>query len=583
MSSAAPTPAATAPDAAASAGDRRAILQPGGGWTLVRYRLLQLGHLIDQHLRDRPGRTFLVLVLLTFVWAALYQLLSVIFRQVQNWQLVAVIAKQQIFVHFFLALGVMLAFSNAVLAFGSLFGRAEPAHLMSLPASARQIVLVKWIEGALLSSWSFLLLGVPLMLAVGQASPVPWYFYPLFIGHFSAFVILPSTFGLLAAWAVAMFAPRRPLALALWIGILLVAVAVGWLARLSTIDSSAEEWVNRIFTEASVAKSMWLPSTWTAQGIVSVFERNVQQSFFYLMIVVCNAGFLAWVTINVIGATWAEAYSRAQQGRFIPTIRLGWITALPVTLLFWFLPQAYRMILLKDLRTFARDPAQWTQMIIMLGLLVLYALNLPRLPLDLENPRVKGLIAFLNLTTVSLILATFTSRFVYPMLSLETQQLWLLGLIPRRRRTLLVIKYVFALVVTLTAALGVMVLATRQLKLPLHWAIMHLSVAASVCIGLCGIAVGCGARFPVLGQRNPARIASGFGGTVNLIASMVFVAATMFVMALVTWREFEGVYGAVAPVTPRLWSITAGVFAFGAATAAAAVGMGARHFERLEA
>lgn len=556
--------------------------RPNAGWILARYRGLQLGHLIDQHLRDAPGRTFTVLLLLSFVWAALYQLLVLIFRQVQNWQLVAVIANQQIFVHFFLALGVMLAFSNAVLAFGSLFGRAEPALLLSLPASARQIVLIKWIEGAALSSWSFLLLGFPLMVAVAKATPVPWYFYPLFICHFIGFVIIPSTAGILVAWLVAMWAPRRPLFLAMWIGLGLVAAAVAWLARLSSLNASAEQWVSHVFTHANLAKSVWLPSTWTAQGIVSVFERDVEKSIFYLMVVLANAAFFTWLTINLIGRSWPEAYNRAQQGRFVPTIRSGWLTAAPVYAFFGLLPRPHRMILLKDLRTFARDPTQWTQMVIMIGLLLLYALNLPRLPLDLDNPSVKGLIAFLNLTTVSLILATFTSRFVYPMLSLESQQLWLLGLLPTPRRTLLRVKFLFALIVTATSGLGVMILATRQLKLPHYWPVVHLLVAFGVCVGLCGIAVGCGARFPVLGQRNPARIASGFGGTVNLVASMLFVAAMMLSMALITWREFDAAFRTVADVEIHVWAITAALLLFSGATATAAMMMGTRHFEKLE-
>lgn len=555
----------------------------GAALNLIRCRWLQVGHVLDQNLRDAPGRSFMVLVLLAFVWFALYQLLYVIFSQIQKWQLVAVVANQQIFVHFFLALGVMLAFSNAVLAFGSLYGRSEPTFLLSLPASARQIVLIKWIEGALLSSWSFLLLGFPLMVAVARTTDVEWYYYPLFIGHFCGFVIIPSTAGLLAAWAVAMFAPRRPLVLAIVIGMGIVVAALAWLLRLSMLDTSAQEWVTRVFAHASAARSLFLPSTWTAMGIVAALERNVSGSIFYLLVVLGNAAFLVWLTINLVGGTWGEAYSRARQGRYVPTIRDGWITRVLSWMAFGYLPHRHRLILLKDLRTFARDPSQWTQMVIMLGLLVLYALNLPRLPLDLDNPRVKGLIAFLNLTTISLILATFTSRFVYPMLSLESQQLWLLGLLPMRRRTLLIVKFVFALTITSVAGLNVIWLATNQLRLPPVWRLLHLLVGFGVCVGLCGIAVGLGARFPVLRHRNPARIASGFGGTVNLVVSMLFVAAMMLAMALITYREFEYSVVQAESNIASLWIVAVAQTVFSLATCTAVMTVGIRHFDRLEA
>lgn len=549
---------------------------------LAAFRGMQLKHAIDQHLRDSPGQTFMVLVLLAFIWAALHQLLVFIFKHVQNWQLVAVVANQQIFVHFFLALAVMLAFSTGVLAFGALFGKSEPAHLLAMPASPQQIMFIKWVEGTFLSSWSFLLLGVPLMLAVATTTDVEWYYYPLFVGHFSGFVLIPCTLGYLAAWAVAMWLPRRPMVIALWVGFALVVIVIAWFARLSALDVTTEEWVSRILEHTSAMKNPWLPSTWSAMGIVAVLQRDVGQSLFYLFIVLANAAFLIWVTINIVGRTWATAYDRAQQGRFVPIIRSGWITATVINTLFFFVPRSWRYLLLKDLRTFARDATQWTQMLIMLALLVLYALNLRELPFDLGNPRVKGLVAFLNLTTISLILATFTSRFIFPMLSLESQQIWMLGLLPCKRSTLLVLKFVFAFAMTAISGLTVLLLALRQIDLPASWIAFHTLICLCVCIGLSGISVGVGARLPMLGQRNPARIASGFGGTVNLVVSMVFVAIMMFSVASVTYGEFNIGRIEVPALSSKSWWILGALCVFSIATAIAVLKIGTDHFNKLE-
>ncbi|MGE3180552.1 MAG: hypothetical protein AB7N71_02910 [Phycisphaerae bacterium] len=549
---------------------------------LAAYRGKQLKHTIDQHLRDDPGQTFMVLVLLAFIWAALHQLLVFIFEHVQNWQLVAVVANQQIFVHFFLALAIMLAFSNGVLAFGALFGRAEPAHLLAMPASPRQIMFVKWVEGTILSSWAFLLLGVPLMLAVATTTKVEWYYYPLFVGHFSGFVLIPCTLGYLAAWAVAMWLPRRPIVIAMWFGFATLAGIGIWLARLSAFDVNTEEWVARILEHTSAMKNPWLPSTWSAMGIVAVLERDVGKSVFYLLVVLANAAFLVWVTINLVGHTWAKAYDRAQQGRFVPIIRRGWVTSGITHTVFFFLPRPWRYVLQKDLRTFSRDATQWTQMLIMLALLILYALNLRELPFDLGNPRVKGLVAFLNLTTISLILATFTSRFIFPMLSLESQQLWALGLIPCKRSTLLVLKFIFAFAMTGTAGLTVLLLALRQINLPASWMTLHIMVCIFVCIGLSGISVGIGARLPMLGQRNPARIASGFGGTVNLVVSMLFVALMMFSVAWITYGEFNFGHVEVPPLGRTSWWVLGALGVFSLTTTITVLQIGIRHFNRLE-
>ncbi len=549
-------------------------------FVLVRYRAAQLRNALDQQLRQTPVRAFIVLVLLLVIWAGLDWLLTQILRQVGRYELVALVAKQQVFVHFFLVLAVMLAFSNAILAFGTLFGRDEAAHLLSLPVAPRQVVCLKWLEGMVLSSWSFLLLGVPLMLAVAGSTDVEWYYYPLFAGHFLGFVLIPATLGVLVAWAVAMWAPRRPLVIALWAGIALSAVAGAWAWSLVRGANLTEDWLPNFYRRLSVAQQPWLPSTWTAKGVFAAIERRADVSVLYLAAVLANGVFLAWATVNLLGATWSTAFSRAQQGRTEGRIRAGWVTRGLCAILFPYLPPDWRVLMLKDVRSFARDPMQWTQMAIMLGLLVIYAVNLKRLPLDIDSPGMRAVIAFLNLTTVSLILATFTSRFIFPLLSLEGQQLWLLGLLPLRRGYVLLIKFAFSVTITGLSGMVVMGLAVRALELPTDWAQLQLGVCLAVCIGLSGLAVGLGARFPVLGQRNPARIASGFGGTLNLVASMLFVGLEMAGLALAGLVRLGGLI-AVEDARVPFWLVPA-LLGLGVAVAAVSLLVGARHFERLE-
>lgn len=551
---------------------------------LSRSRTLQIGHMMDQQLREAPLRTLAVLALLAVIWLALYFLLELILRSVRQWGFVGVVTNQHIFVNFFFLLAIMLTFSNAILTFSTLYGQHEAAHLLAMPLKSRQVVLVKWIEGLALSSWSFLLLGVPLMLAIAANSDVRWYFYPLFMGHFVAFVALPACVGLLAACIVAMWMPSRPiLAGILAAGMVLLAIVV-WVLKLASKAMESEEWLRVVMSQMGMANYPWIPSTWTAKGIVLAVSGDVRQSLFYLLVVAGNALFAAWFTVNLLGATWAEAYSRAQQGRSHATIRRGWITAALCWPLKFVLHRAVHRLMLKDVRYFVRDARQWTQMAIMLGLLVTYVVNLRQLPVDVGGANQRSLMAFLNLATVSLILATFTSRFVFPLLSLESQQLWLLGLLPVRRITILLVKFLFAVTVTSVSACGVVWLASAQLALPRDWALMNLLVCLSVCVGLSGLAIGLGARFPSLGERNPARIAAGFGGTINLIASMVFVVLEVYGVAMISLGEFRATSTLTIPdqLSRDSWLQLLAVSSLGPIVATVALFVGARRFARLE-
>lgn len=519
-------------------------------------------------------------VLLLLIWAGLAGLLTAVFRQVGRWELVAVVANQHIFTHFFLVLAVMLAFSNAILAFGSLFGRSEAGYLLALPAPPRDILFIKWLEGMVLSSWSFLLLGVPLMIAVAGTSDVAWYYYPLFAGHFLGFIVIPATFGLLVAWAVAMWAPRRPRSVAIWAAVFVLAVIGIWLGTIVQ-GASSDRWLVALAEQVKVARQPYLPSAWSARGVVAAVRRDAGESLFYLGAVLANGLFFAWLVINALARSWPEAFNRANQGRPLPTVRDGRLTRILTRLLFFYLPRRWRLLLLKDVRGFLRDPTQWTQMVIMIGLLMVYAANLKRMPMNFDQPGMRAVMAFLNLTTVSLILATFTSRFVFPLLSLEGQQLWLLGLLPVERIHILVAKFIFSVTITGLSALVVMTLAMDALSLPRDWTLLQLSVAMGICVGLSGLSVGLGARFPMLTQRNPARIASGFGGTVNLVVSMLFVAAEMALLALVGASGFNDMLSGVDQLRLAAWLIPA-LFLLGCAVAALGLLVGARHFARME-
>jgi ABC-2 type transport system permease protein len=358
---------------------------------------------------------------------------------------------------------------------------------------------------------------------------------------------------------------------------------VFWVRGILENPGDPDAWVRNLLDQLSIIKHPFVATTWTARGISAALNERLDDSLFYLGVVAGNALFVSWLVINLLGWSWAEAFNRVQNGRLQTVIRWAWFTSLVTNVLFFYLPPTARRIMLKDLRGFTRDARQWSQMLIMFGLLVIYALNLNRLPVELQHDFTQGLIAFLNLTTVSLIVATFTTRFIYPLLSLESQQLWLLELLPIRRATLLLVKFVFALTVTSIASVGVMALSVHALNLPPVWARIHLVLALAVCVGLSGLAIGLGARFPVLTHRNPARIASGFGGTINLIASVLFVSVEMCGVALLSVREFRADYDLPDSLSWHGWVLLGGIVLTALLVAAGSLFFGARHFNRLEA
>ena len=62
--------------------------------------------------------------------------------------------------------------------------------------------------------------------------------------------------------------------------------------------------------------------------------------------------------------------------------------------------------------------------------------------------------------------------------------------------------------------------------------VSHQVTCVLLCLGLSGIAVGLGARFPNFRGQSPSQIAAGFGGTLNLVVSTLYILAVVLLTAV---------------------------------------------------
>ncbi len=511
-------------------------VSPGFG-LLLRLKLRLLRNRLRQLADQSPLKLVLIVVFIATIWGSLYFLFDTIFRHMRRWEHPSIVAIPYVFNIFFVAMTLLLSFSTAVLIYGALFNRAEPAFLIAAPNRPRHVVAVMFLEAMFFASWSLLLLGMPLMFAIGQVQGQSWRFYVTFVLAFLGFVPIPAALGMLAAWAVAMWLPRSAKRMMFWgAGATLVGVTLWWGHLWVSRSGTAADWLRGFMAEIEVLKAAGLPSTWVTHAVTFAIEGRPADAAFYLAVTLATALFFSWAAINLVGRYLVTAFGRAHAAPLRATAVGGptarWLTAL----LFFYRPAKVRALILKDVRTFLRDPIQWAQLIILFGLLSLYLAYLPRTRPEGFSRQWKAFICFLNYGAVTLILSTFTSRFVFPMISIEGRQMWLVGLWPLSRARVMWAKFDFALTVTAFAALSVTWLSIRALDLPVTLALIQAGGTLSVCIGLCGLAVGIGARIPSYSESNTGRIASGLGGTVNLIASIGIVALSVALMGAMCYR-----------------------------------------------
>lgn len=525
---------------------------------------------------------------------------------------------------FFLFLGAMLVFSNALISFGSLFRSKETEFLLSCPLRAEGVFAYRLVESLTFSSWAFLVLGLPLMLGYGVATGSPvepvvqthaplfyefdprwwglvweaiwrwaavyWYYPLVVLAYFVPFVVLAASAGAVAALLLAAYLPdrvKRLLGASLAVGVVAAAGVALWIHGAVVPGSPFSGALRRMLVRMEFSRNLFLPSYWVSQGLVGAARGELLEAGYFFLVLSSTAalGVVVWWELSrrLLRVSWSRAQahmgSRRRAGnRRWPLMRWG---------------PAVRLLAGKDWRLFVRDPVQWAQCAILFGLMGFYVLNLRTFSYHLARPLWKNLTALLNLAATSLVLATVATRFVFPLLSLEGRRFWVLGLVPVSRRTILWSKFLFAFVGALGVTLPLIVVSGSMLRLPAVTVWHHGLAVVCVCFGVSGLAVGLGAVYPNWREENPSKIVSGFGGTLNLLLSVGFVVLIVLLTAVpygvqgarqvarLSWRGPEA-FGALAAGGAEVYYALAASAAVGLAAGLVPMWLGQRSLERLE-
>lgn len=451
-----------------------------------------------------------------------------------------------VFSIFFLSLQVMLVFSMGIILYGGLYASPEVTFLMTLPARDERLVAHRFQEALLFSSWGFFLLASPMLAAYGLVVQAPWYFFAFLPFLMLAFAYIPCAVGAIACLLLIYRLPglRRAVVAAIALGVIVAAYHSIWTSlNVADVELLGNSWFKETFHHFRFTREEWLPSTWLSNALIDAARRGLDdpndlpwlESGKYLVVLASNA-----LILHVLLAAASRRYFRPSYwGLHSRPARSPWISASWIDRqaerLLWALPRPMRLLIVKDLRLFRRDPVQWSQFLIFFGLLLLYFANIDRFRQHKNDANVLiwvNVVSFLNLAVVGLILSTFTTRFIYPLISLEGRRFWILSRLPIERDAILWGKFFFAAGGSWLPSAGLVLLSDLMLEVSAMVVVVHQVSCLMLCIGLAGMAVGLGAVMPNFREPSPSKIAAGFGGTLNLVLSAFYIMLVVLLTAL---------------------------------------------------
>jgi ABC-2 type transport system permease protein len=502
----------------------------------VKKRLL-INHLSNfrKHMWIHLGLAIIALTMLIGGGDAMFKM---IFRMFSGFELFGDYLAVRLIKMVLLAFFSMLTFSNLIIMLTTTYLSREVESLMSQPIGHRPLFFGKLGESILYSSWAFLVLSCPLFLSIGQSRHLGIVYYlglPVLI---APFLILPAAIGALVALVITVYFPPRQiirfgLAMA-GLGILsaLYAQHVYGLDKILGFSKggNSREDLGHLMRLLGFGDLLMLPSAWLGDGLIALQYRNWGETLLWGTALWTTAAMAIVVLDWLAGPLYFRGYCSVRSSGTTQRTRQWGFYGIFDKALFW-LPRPTRALVTKDLCVFWRDPAQWSQLLILFGLLFIYIANLRSAAemtrMEAVLPGWRTVLAMFNIGATTFVLSILTTRFVFPMLSLEGKQQWVIGLAPVGRTRLVWVKFFVSCASAIMLTLPLAMLSSFMLNTARPIIALSATMVVFMATGLSGMAVGFGALMPSFNDDNPARISSGLGGTVNAVLSLIYIGLSL--------------------------------------------------------
>ena len=442
-----------------------------------------------------------------------------------------------IFVSFF----AILLLSNIITALSSFFVARDLDLLVAAPVDWLRLYGAKLLETAVHSSWMVVLMAVPIFIAYGVAYDGGLLFPLVAVTTFVPFLFIPAVVGSAITLLLVRVFPARRTRDILSVIAVLAAGGLVLLFRMVRPELLARPEGFRSLVDfiavLSTPTSPFLPSEWVQRAVMSSLLGVPDVLPYYMLWSTAAAfvvlGALLHRALYTTGFTKAQE-SSARWARGTRLTRFASAMLAPLGIV-------RRELLMKETRVFFRDTTQWSQLILLGVLVIVYVFNIKYLPLRGEGITffLVNVIPFLNLVLAGFVLASIAARFIFPGVSLEGRTMWLLKSSPLRMRELLWAKFWIGTLPLLLLALGIVFVTNVLLQVSPFMMYVSLFSITLMTFALAGLALALGTIFPQFETENAAQIPTSFGGLVYMMSAVALIGAVVVL-------EARPVYGYVA-------------------------------------
>ena len=424
----------------------------------------------------------------------------------------------------------MLIFSSIITALSNLYLSKDLELCHSMPVSVEELFISRSLYTFVDSSWMVIIFALPVFLAYAYVyRPGPNFYFSL-IHMNAAMAIIASCIGILMTMVlVHIFPAQRTKDIILLLSIVMI-VALYLLFRFlrpeRLVNPEAFFSVAQYVSALKAPDSPYLPTHWITETLWADLNATEGRShLFEVLLTWTTAASVAVINIWTARFIYFDGFSKSQEAKKRRAVGKTLLDLLIMSVSKPF-GRDLSEIISKDIRVFFRDNTQWSQLLLLAALIVVYLYNFSVLPLDKSPIRLDFLqnqLAFLNMGLAGFVLSAVCARFVYPAVSAEGEAYWIIRSSPLKLGRYLWGKYLFFIFPILLLA-EVLIVATNYLLDVTRFMMILSSVTIGfMVLGIVALGIGLGASYPKFKHENVGQVSTGFGGFLYMMISSLFI------------------------------------------------------------
>lgn len=518
---------------------------------LLHPKLLQIKNSIIHRRKSYLSKTVIMTVFGLLFWGGIFLIFYRVLHYFQTIPGFGDFLASKLLSMVLLTLFCIHLFSAIITSISCLFMSEELNIVLASPYDKEHIFSSKLVEILCHSSWMVILFSMPVFLSYGILYGMDIYYYLVLLTLFIAMLIISSTIAMGISIFLVKFFPARRIKDILFLLSLFFVIAIYLLFRFlqpeRLVDPDAFFSVFDYLAALNTPSSPFIPSQWATDILSSIlFDGSYNIGFSFLLLWSTALAFI--VILNYIFTTqFAHTWSKSQEASNTKVTSKAFAETLLHVCLLPF-GRTARAVLEKEIKTFFRDTTQWSQLFILAAIVVVYIYNIKVIPIDnspLPTIYLQNVLSFINLGLAAFVVAAVAVRFAFPALSMEGECFWIIKSSPVSVKKLLWHKYAMNVIFLSVLAQVIILLSNYFLRVDTFMIWLSCISMFLMTFGITAIAVGCGAIYPKFRHENPAQIASGFGGLLCMILSVVFIGTVVVLQArpvyIILMSGFRGV------------------------------------------